>query len=170
MGKDHPLLIEVTGSYIDQLGPLIELGTEGFDIAVCRFFFLGKNNRDIVGIITLTKAWNMLGIKDADNLNLLKRGIVGQLVQSNGASLVQPSLTKGLLGGLPEGNHIVTVDDENFFLHLNLLPKYFIHEDSSGHAGVEGLDMPLHRDSNHLIYLLFDIAGDAFAFVADDEG
>ena len=81
MGKDHPLLIEVTGGYIDQLGPLIELGTEGFDIAVCGLFFLGKNNRDIVGIITLTKAWNMLGIKDADNLNLLKRGIVGQLVQ-----------------------------------------------------------------------------------------
>ena len=112
----------------------------------------------------------MLGIKDADNLNLLKGGIVGQLVQQNGASLVQPSLTKGLLGRLPEGNHIVAIDNENFFFHLDLLSKYFIHEDSSGYAGVEGLDMPLHRDGNHLIYLFFDIAGDALAFVADDEG
>ena len=30
--------------------------------------------------------------------------------------------------------------------------------------------MALHRDGNHLIHLLFDIAGNALAFVADNEG
>ena len=30
--------------------------------------------------------------------------------------------------------------------------------------------MALHGDGNHLIHLLFDIAGNALAFVADDEG
>ena len=30
--------------------------------------------------------------------------------------------------------------------------------------------MPIHGNGNHLVHLLFDIAGDSLTFVADDEG
>ncbi len=102
----------------------------------------------------------MVGIKDTNHLDLFKGCVVRQGAKQGRSGRIQVSLFKILLGGLPKGNHVVAIYNENFFFHLDFLPKYFVHQHGCCYAGVERLDMALHRNGNHLIHLLFDITGD----------
>ena len=52
---------------------------DAYNVSV--IFTQEEETADIVGIITLAQAWNMLGIKNTDNPNLFKGGVVGQLIQ-----------------------------------------------------------------------------------------
>lgn len=50
------------------------------------------------------------------------------------------------------------------------ISKDFIHENGRCNASIKALDMAIHGNGQHFVHLFLDVAGNPFAFVANDEG